>query len=759
MASPDTPGGAASSTAPDGQSSSLAQMGKELLTQLLPLVVSAGGLAALVFAVGAAVSVARFQAAGLPWEQAVNAATESDMRTIGLMWLVVFGLLGLLGVALAYIASPQGRATAAMYYALIAIATVEAGVVWYAARRGASLDLERMDENDWYAGGVLVGAALAAILVVLAVHVGARRKQLVAARKKERERQARIDGRARARGEAVPERPDEKVEPPPGPPWWKLALLVAVCGLFAALVGALYSLSWYEAVLLGLGVALLFTLVLAGSRLHQQFDQLKLAGEARIEEKKKDDPSIPLPHWAAAVLGLLSLGAGITAALLLGKLWVAPAIVFAGVLGLLTIRVAELCIGFRWYGVSVFFAVCVFGAVVGVLRMLDEPRLQPVAFLMTDGDDVSGVQGVYVGESDDRLWFASIALEDCEDDVVRRGSGRLRSVPLNQASHVSIGPQMGLPSLAYEAKAMLDDIMEEHPGPEEETELVAVRDAVVLDTLGRQRGEAGTWVALEDESGADEGLGGHPTLTLDGRQLPLRRAEGQAGEWQVRLPRRVDSGPIYAACGEKTNKAFLSVRKPPHAVLTARARGDSRWRLNGGASDESGGVIRWYRWEAGGRSLGWGKSITFEIGPARERRVTLAVGDSEGLVGVISVRLRGSFVRAYPADALFCLHCRRVSREGRRRLRTLRERAADASKVAIRVHTDERGNETRNDALSDARAQALKRELRRDLRRPPRVNAKGHGEARPLSTNAHRQNRRVVVVVSPKPARRARQAR
>jgi flagellar motor protein MotB len=229
----------------------------------------------------------------------------------------------------------------------------------------------------------------------------------------------------------------------------------------------------------------------------------------------------------------------------------------------------------------------------------------------------------------------------------------------------------------------------------------------------------------------------------------LRRTDG---EWQVRLPRRARSGPIYAECGERTNKAFLTVGKRPYPVLTARPRATSRWRLNAGASVARGGSIRWYRWEAGGRSLGWGKSITFEVGADRERRVTLAVGDSEGLDAVITVKLRGSLLRAYPADALFCIHCRRLSEQGRLRLQALQERAAEARKVSLHVHTDERGNQTRNEALSDARAQAMKRELLRNLRRRVRIAETGHGEHHPIATNAHRKNRRIVVVIHRTPA-------
>ena len=159
-------------TDPPKEGSQLGHMGREFLTQILPLLVTAGGLALLLFAVGSAVSMARFSAAGLPWEQAISAATESDIRTTGLIWLVMFGLLGVLAVTLAYVASPQGEATAAMYYALIAIATAEALVVWFAAKEGQAFD---PTPHDIGALATIAVATLGALLVVLALHIPAAR--------------------------------------------------------------------------------------------------------------------------------------------------------------------------------------------------------------------------------------------------------------------------------------------------------------------------------------------------------------------------------------------------------------------------------------------------------------------------------------------------------------------------------------------------------------------------------------------------------
>ena len=355
--------------------------------------------------------------------------------------------------------------------------------------------------------------------------------------------------------------------------------------------------------------------------------------------EKTREPPIALTFAWFLVLGLLSVGAGTGAALFLGNGWVAPAIIFAGVLGLLAIRVAELTGTFRWYAVAVFFGVGLFGAVVGVLRMLDEPRLQPVAFLIKDGKEFRAVEGVYVGQSDDELWYASVALEDCGDDEVRSGSGRLRSVHMEDVHAVSIGPQMGLPKLAHEARAMLDAVMAEHRGRERVAAPAAVRDAVALQTFAPTRSEAGTWVTVKKA----EGLGTNPTLRLHGRRLRVHPVgSGEDAQLKVRLPRRAASGPVYADCAERTNKAFLSVPRPPRIMLTATALGDGRWSLDARGSRDLDGQIETFSWKAGERELhSHRRSVPLKVEEPAERVVRLTATDADELTAGAKVRLQG----------------------------------------------------------------------------------------------------------------------
>jgi outer membrane protein OmpA-like peptidoglycan-associated protein len=736
-------------TDPPKQGSQLGQMGRELLTQLLPLLVTAGGLALLLFAVGSAVSVARFSAAGLPWEQAISAATESDIRTTGLVWLVVFGLLGLLAVTLAYIASPQGQATATMYYALIAIATAEALVVWFAAKEGEILNPR---PGDWGALAVLAEAAVGASLVVFGLDLHERgvhlREQRLAAERDVARRKDHVRyGPARA-AEREADRRAGGDSPPATPrrlPVWAWLAIGMAAGLLGGVLGALLpdlvDSEWGQRLVFGAGAMIVVGGLFVWNEWRRNEKPQLLGATTKSAGEKIEERPIALTHWAFVFLGVLTVGAGVGAALFLGNAWVAPAQIFAGVLGLLSIRVAELTGTFRWYAVAVFFGVGLFGAVAGVLRMLDEPRLQPVAFLLKDGDKTRAIEGVYVGESDDRLWFASVALEECGDNEVRRGSGRLRSVPTKDVSALSIGPQMGLPKLAHEARAMLDAARREHRGPERMIGPAAVRDAVALESLSPKRKAPGTWVTLD----RSEGLGQSPTLTLNGRRLLVHESRREEGRWKVRLPRAAASGPVYADCAENTNRAFLAVPRPPRVMFTATALGHDSWRLEARGSRDPDGQIRMLSWRTQLRLLPMGRTVRFESEGA-DRTVRLTATDEDGLVSELRVRPRGKLVRVYQSDLLFRFDRRRLTRRGGQRVRSLRDEVENPGAVTIDVHTDERGVSAHNMALSRARARAIARALLGD--RAAEARPRGFGEERPIEPGNHRENRRVVVVIS-----------
>jgi outer membrane protein OmpA-like peptidoglycan-associated protein len=709
--------GASNGTATNsGGGNWLSQMGSDILAQLLPLVISAGGLAALVFGVGGAVSMARFYAAGLPAQQALSAATESDVRAIGLTWLVTFGLLGLLAVLLAYLASPQGKATAAMYYLLIAMAASEATVVWSLGSRGHLWG--DLWWEDLVAAGIIVGGTAGAAGIVLFLHRRNRREERLSRQGEQKRKEAAGEPTATTTkvakgGEEPPPEAGATTKPVPVAP------------------------------------------------------EPSLTNPALNADQKAREKPLVLPLWAYVVLGAISLAAGASVGGLLGHWWVALAIIFAGVLALATIRVADLTASFRWYGVCVFFSIALFGAVLGVLRMLEEPRLQSVAFLQTQGDQVRAMQGVYVGESDDRLWFASVALDECGDVDLRRGSGRLRSVPRDQVSFVSIGPPMGLPKLAHESQAMLDDVMAEHEGEETIVGPGAVRDTVAVNELGIRRKASGWWLEL----GSSEDFGRHPSVTLRGRRLRLRHPKDgddeDADTWQVRLPRVARSGAVYVGCGERTNKAWLTVPERPYAMPTATGLGGGRWRLDARGSFDPDGQIQSYVWHLPGEAQplkGPTQEFTTDDGGAVARLVVIDDESddevnkpkrNEPLSDDRDVRLAGTISRTFPSDLLFCHDCRHL-KDGaaKRRVGGLQHDVPGARLVVVRAHTDERGSAGYNDYLSTARATAVVKALLSGLKPRPDYRAVGVGEDDPSQPGDHRANRRIEVLIYRGPATR-----
>jgi flagellar motor protein MotB len=92
-----------------------------------------------------------------------------------------------------------------------------------------------------------------------------------------------------------------------------------------------------------------------------------------------------------------------------------------------------------WYGLVVFISVPLFGTFTLMSRNFADPQVQPVAIIRsTDGPDES-IQGIYVTEGDDRVYFANVATEGCENEV-KDNSGRLLWVPKSEVVAMSIGP-------------------------------------------------------------------------------------------------------------------------------------------------------------------------------------------------------------------------------------------------------------------------------------------------------------------------------
>jgi hypothetical protein len=139
-------------------------------------------------------------------------------------------------------------------------------------------------------------------------------------------------------------------------------------------------------------------------------------------------------------LVLLAIVAVAFPALVLKEWWFAVSIGTAVILGFGLWRIACLAKpGFVWFGLAVFLSVPLFGALSLMARNVGHPEAQPMALIRkTDGPDES-IQGLYVTETSDRVYFANVATEGCGSEV-KRHSGRLLWVPSDEVVAMSIGP-------------------------------------------------------------------------------------------------------------------------------------------------------------------------------------------------------------------------------------------------------------------------------------------------------------------------------
>jgi flagellar motor protein MotB len=158
-------------------------------------------------------------------------------------------------------------------------------------------------------------------------------------------------------------------------------------------------------------------------------------------------------NGAFVMAASLAVAVGLPA-LMVHELWLAGSLAAAVVLFFGLWRIAALSkTGFMWFGFAVFFSVPLFGTLTLMARNLDNPLVQPVALIRnTDGPN-EAIQGLYVTETSDRVYFANVATEGCDHEI-EPNSGRLLWVPKSEVVAMSIGPAQGVESAASSALEM-----------------------------------------------------------------------------------------------------------------------------------------------------------------------------------------------------------------------------------------------------------------------------------------------------------------
>ncbi len=154
------------------------------------------------------------------------------------------------------------------------------------------------------------------------------------------------------------------------------------------------------------------------------------------------------------VMGIAIGAAVVLPALVLEELWLAGALAIAAALCLGLWRIAALSKDkFVWLGLAVFISMPLFGTFLLMGRNLDDPQVQPIALIRSSDDADESLQGIYVTESSDRVYFANVATEGCTDEVVPN-SGRLLWVSKSEVVAMSIGPSQDVDDAARSALEM-----------------------------------------------------------------------------------------------------------------------------------------------------------------------------------------------------------------------------------------------------------------------------------------------------------------
>jgi hypothetical protein len=456
--------------AKDGESQGAGYL-KMAAGKLVPLLVSAVVSVGFVAFAGKAVLWTRFSALQVPSDQVVKAVPQSEAVAIGASMLLIFGALGALAALGIYLIDQGGRATAQMSRGVLMLVGAEAAVaIWFTEGKPLTSKIVATEVVV-----LAVGAVLWATYVA-----GLTRAAMVPTLKKgEREPERPLgpffetvtDGC----GTRVTNRMTKKGLAYVG----LIAIGLAVAGYLVALAIRPAS-GWRWVVALGLLGAVFLCAVLWHCH---RFWRLKRATDTEKEKAGEvEEPPEPPEKDAggggdgaeseagAKPLGAELAGWGIVFTLVFAALvvaipswvlhewWLAVSLGVVVLIGSALWRIASLGKKrFIWYGLAVFISVPLFGTVMMMARNIDEPQVQPMALIRsTDGPDES-IQGLYVTETSDRVYFANVATEGCGKKVTPH-SGRLLWVPKDEVVAMSLGPLQSVEDASRTALEMSYDL-------------------------------------------------------------------------------------------------------------------------------------------------------------------------------------------------------------------------------------------------------------------------------------------------------------
>ena len=489
--------------------SSLSSLALEAGKKLIPIFVTAGGLLGFVAFAGAVILWTRLEAVEVPPEQAIEVAPQSALVTVGASYLLVLGFFGALAVLGTFLVDRRARPTPGMARALLGLLAFE-GIAALIFVDGPSLtatvidcellvlplgaaflavgistfgeltdDLERMKREQcgpeqregllrppdrierskfWFVFGpiALIAAAMvaAAILMLcdvpegwlfwaLTTCVGAFIVWIAVLAIDDARVAARCTDERRKRDDRSPTKTTRR--------GWCLRALKGV------------------------------TRILAPDRDTPSSEEKSKDGRCPncggfhewpecgpscdAEDRKICDHkrrSLPRPMRLrlraggfALILTAVAIGPiFILFRLGLGEWWVAASVAVAALIVAALWRLSEqVNTRLVWFGVAVFLAVPLFGTLLTVVKNIAHPEVQPLALIRETDSPSESIQGLFVTETSDRVYFANVATEGCSDEVVSQ-SGRLLSVPKDEVVAMSLGPYQAVETAGESALEM-----------------------------------------------------------------------------------------------------------------------------------------------------------------------------------------------------------------------------------------------------------------------------------------------------------------
>ena len=491
--------------------------------QLMPVLLTAGSLVGFVAFAGGVIVWTRFSAAKVPPDQAVNAVPRDELVAIGSSLLLLFGFFGVLALVGAFLIDRGARATPGMARALLGVFLIESATTVVIAQ-GYS------PAKTLVAILLIALPVIAAFWASFSERYVTIVDDLPTREDVERPgpRGHRVfllpdypsspwypsSGHLRKPAWGIPALVRvSSLLLPFGRRLWSLGpVLFALVGIAGA-VPLVAAGAPDTALLVWLGLALIVLVVAGIWRWHQEADEIQrlIESEKELTEEEEHEEAeqreaaekqeLSALNYAAMVerrgreahdrdrerllndrpfrLVLRTPGAILIICLLaaavglpwawLGPWWIGVSIAAAAALAVALWRISTLSAErVIWYGVAVFLSVPLFGTLTAMARNVEDPQVQPMALIRSSDGPDEAIQGLYVTEADERVYFATVATEGCTEDLTAH-SGRLEWVPKSEVVAMSVGPLQDVDDASASALEMayaLTPAMESPAGTE-----------------------------------------------------------------------------------------------------------------------------------------------------------------------------------------------------------------------------------------------------------------------------------------------------